>query len=156
MCKPAVGVDAMALTAESSLTEAQRDLIETLDDVSEHVAWEFNPDEYQGFSTAGFANIHFSGNSSLYRLLTSLAASDCEHVERDARGNITASFGRLELSVYERHNSGYKLSIVNVRDYISGPEHQRLDARKRLHSLVLERLREHGYLDGARIYTRMD
>jgi hypothetical protein len=149
-------MDAMALTASSGLTEAQSDLIAALDDVSEHVAWEFDESEYRGISTCGFAHIHFSGNSSLYRRLQSLAGSDHPDVEFDQRNDIVAQVGGLELTVMESHDSGYRLSIRNVKDYISGPEYQRLDVRKRLHSLVLERLRYNGYADSARIYTRMD
>lgn len=138
------------------LTEAQSDLIATLDDVAEHVAWEFDESEYQGFGTCGFAHIQISGNSSLYRRLRSLAGSEHSMVEFDQREDIQVSVGGLELTVMENHDSGYRLSVRNVKDYISGPEYQRLDVRKRLHSLVLQRLRYNGYAESARIYTRMD
>jgi hypothetical protein len=58
MAQPQSGVS-------SAYTPAQQELIAHMDDVAEHVAWEFDPDEYQGISTIGFAHIHgINGNGS--------------------------------------------------------------------------------------------
>jgi hypothetical protein len=142
--------------AANGLTDAQHELLGTLDDVAEHVHTEFDPSEYDGFSTAGFAHIRISGNSSLYRSLVSLARSDNPHVFHDQRGDMRVDVGGLNLSVLENHSGGYRLSIANVSDFRPGPEYQRLDVRERLHSLVLERLRYNGYAGEARVYSRMD
>jgi len=57
-------------TTRPGLTEAQSDLFETLDDVAEHVSWEFEPDDYQGISTIGFAHIkRIDGRSSFVQRL---------------------------------------------------------------------------------------
>jgi hypothetical protein len=146
----------MAQTS-SQLTEAQSDMIATLDDVSEHVAWEFDSDNYHGPSTVGFAHISLDGNSSFASRIRSLSKSGCPHVEHnERRDEYRIQVGGLELSLRSGHD-GYRLTVSNVKDYIGGPEFQRLDVRERLHSLVLERLRHNGYLeDHGQVRSRMD
>jgi len=141
----------------SGLTEAQSDLTETLDDVAEHVAWEFDPDEYDGFGSCGFAHIQMDGRCSFAQRVKSLASSDHSMVEEVDRGPSATEYqiqvGGLQMVLNE---AGNRLSVTNVSDFRPGPEHQRLDVRIRLHELVLHRLQSHGYLDEARIYRRMD
>lgn len=137
------------------MTDAQTDLFETLDDVAEHVAWEFDPDEYTGISTIGFAHIgNIDGRSSFVQRVKSLADSDQPIVQENRRGyHIDA--GGLGLML-NQGTDGYRLSISNVSDFRSGPEHQRLDVRERLHRLALNRLKQNGYLNDAVVYSRMD
>lgn len=151
--------------AQSRLTDTQEQLIGELDDVAEHVAWEFDPDEYQGISTIGFAHIKgIDGRSSFVQRAKSLADTDAVScVERDSRNPVSGrvapvriEIGSLELRLAPSHDSGYRLSVSNVSNYIIGPEHQRLDVRERLNRLVLERLQYHGYCEDARVYGRMD
>jgi hypothetical protein len=169
-------------TARPGLTEAQTDLFETLDDVAEHVSWEFDPDEYQGISTIGFAHIkRIDGRSSFVQRAKALADSEnlsgspqasdqrssdndaVEWVVRDRRNPVSGrvapvkiEVGSLQLRLAPSHDSGYRLSVSNVSDFRSGPEHQRLDVRERLNRLVLNRLQYHGYCDDAWVSTRMD
>jgi len=164
------------------LTEAQTDLFETLDDVAEHVSWEFDPDEYQGISTIGFAHIkRIDGRSSFVQRAKALADNDAVGwVTRDRRNPVqgrvapvkieVGGLGRpsdsrstdeqgsvgLELRLAPSHDSGYRLSVSNVSDFRSGPEHQRLDVRERLNRLVLNRLQYNGYCEDAWVSTRMD
>lgn len=153
------------MMAESSLTESQDDMIETLDDVAEHVAWEFEPDDYEGISTIGFAHIKMDGRSSFVQRVKSLVMCDeIGWVKRSQRnpmrngpnGPFVIEIGKLKLRLAPDHDSGYRLSITNVSDFRPGPEHQRMDVRERLHDLVLERLRYNGYCEDARRYSRMD
>lgn len=162
-------------TAKRGMTEAQSDLFETLDDVSEHLAWEFEPDNYEGLSTIGFAHIaNIDGRSSFVKRIKSLANSDNPIVRENRNGyhielgdsrrgspvSQTATrdgkVGKLSLMMMEAHDSGYRLSISNVSDFRSGPEHQRLDVRQRLHELVRDRLQYNGYCEDAYVKTRMD
>jgi hypothetical protein len=147
----------MALTASSGLTEAQSDLIAALDDVSEHVAWEFDPDEYRGVSTCGFAHVaNVSGNGSFVRRVKSLAASDDGRFEERRSGGYEITLSGLELTVIESHRGGYRVSVSNVREFRSGPEYQRLDVRKELNRLLKERLQYNGYVEDAFVRSRMD
>lgn len=147
------------------MTEAQTGLFETLDGVAEHVSCEFEPDDYQGISTIGFAHItNIDGRSSFVQRAKSLA--DCDaggRVERDARNpvagrvkSVKIEVGGLELRLAPSHDSGYRLSVSNVSDFRDGPEHQRLDVRERLNRLMLQRLQYNGYCDDAWVSTRMD
>lgn len=142
----------------SSLTEAQRELIGDLDDVSEHVAWEFDPDEYRGISTCGFAHVgNIDGRASFVRRVQSLADTGKSIVQHGRNSGYRIQVGSLEMLLREdSYRGGYRLSIANVGAYINGPEYQRMDVRERLHGLVLERLQYNGYLSGARVYSRMD
>lgn len=150
---------------QSRLTEAQSEMIGDLDDVAEHVAWEFDPDEYQGISTIGFAHIkNIDGRSSFVQRAKALADNDAVGwVERDRRNPVSGrvapvriEVGGLELRLAPSHDSGYRLSVSNVSDFRSGPEHQRLDVRERLNRLVLQRLQYNGYCEDAWVSTRMD
>lgn len=152
-------------TARPGLTEAQTDLFETLDDVAEHVSWEFDPDEYQGISTIGFAHIkRIDGRSSFVQRAKALADNDAVGwVTRDRRNPVQGrvapvkiEVGGLELRLAPSHDSGYRLSVSNVSDFRGGPEHQRLDVRERLNRLVLNRLQYNGYCEDAWVSTRMD
>lgn len=141
------------------LTDAQRELIGDLDDVAEHVAWEFDPDEYEGISTIGFASIvNVSGNGSFVRRVQSAASEGAiDSVEETPNGGYRIECAGLELSVTrDTYRGGYSISIINVGDFRSGPEHQRMDVRERLHRLVLDRLQKHGYCMDARVTSRMD
>lgn len=150
----------------SQLTDPQHNMLGTLDDVAEHVAHEYDPDEYRGISTIGFAKIEsIDGRSSFVQRAKSLADNpNVTGVQRDQRmpasngrvAPIQISVGRPTLRLAPLHDSGYTLSITNVSDFQSGPEHQRLDVQERLHELVLQRLRYHGYCDDARVHARMD
>jgi hypothetical protein len=152
----------MALQSQSSLTEAQSELVADLDDVAEHVAWEFDASEYEGIGTCGFAHVSgISGNGSFVRRVKSLAESDHSMVRESRQPHRDHDYvievGNLELSVRkDSYRGGYRLNITNVRDFRPGPAHQRIDVRERLHSLVLGRLRENGYLGDARVRSRMD
>lgn len=156
------------------LTEAQSEMIGDLDDVAEHVAWEFDPQNFEGISTCGFAHIgNIDGRSSFVRRIKSLADSDSDVVMANRRGwhievgqqNPQDSLPResdgrpsgMNLNLMkDGHRGGYRMSLSNVQHYMSGPEYQRMDVRERLHDLVLERLQSHGYLERARRYSRMD
>ena len=155
----------MAATQRPGLTETQADLLEALDDTSEHVAWEFDPDNYRGISTIGFAHIaNIDGRSSFVQRAKALADSDATpNVTRDERNPVSGrvapvviQIGSMELRLAPAYDSGYRLSVSNVNNYISGPEHQRLDVRERLHRLVMARLQLHGYIENARLRSRMD
>lgn len=146
----------------NQITEAQHELITDLDDVANHVAWEFEPDDYQGISTIGFAHISgVSGNGSFVRRVMSVADNQAiDYVEETRNGGYRIELGGLELSV--RHSpstrgaGGYRISVINVGDFRPGPEHQRLDVRERLNRLVLDRLQFHGYCQDAWVRSRMD
>lgn len=143
---------------QSRLTDAQQELVSTLDDVAEHVAWEFDPEEYEGFSTCGFASIkNIDGRGSFVQRVKSLAESDHPAVtERERRSDYVISVGGASLRLSPERDSGYRLSLTNVSDFRSGPEYQRLDVRRRLHELVLGRLQYNGYCDRGRVHGRMD
>lgn len=143
---------------DNKYTENQRELIAALDDTSEHVNWEFDEDEYQGASTIGFASVKgIDGRKSFVRSVRSAAENDdIPYVQEGQNGGYKIDVGGLEMSVSSGHNSGYRLSITNIRDFMSGPAHQRLDVREKLHSLALERLQKNGYLQEAYVRSRMD
>jgi len=142
------------------LTDAQTELVADLDDVAEHVLYEFDPDEYDGVGTAGFAHIRgIDGRSSFVRRCSSLAESDSVDWIQipDRRDSIRIEIGGIQLSLTPNRDSGYRCSITNVSDIRPGPEHQRLDVRERLHRLLLDRLQYHGYLQrGVWVTSRMD
>lgn len=140
------------------LTPAQSELISDLDDVAEHVAWEFDPDEYQGISTIGFAHIHgIDGNGSfMARVRSCVKSGQIEYITELRNGGYQIQISGLELHITKSHSGGYRASVTNVRSFKSGPEHQRLDVRERLNRLVLDRLQQHGYLNGAFVRSRMD
>lgn len=139
------------------LTETQTQMVADMDDVAEHVAWEFDADEYEGLSACGFAHItNIDGRSSFVKRIKSLADSRSPIVlHNERRDEYDISVGGLELSLRNGHN-GYQLSVTNVQDFRPGPEFQRMDVRERLHSLVLGRLQYNGYLEGAWVKSRMD
>jgi hypothetical protein len=144
-----------------ALTDAQHEMLVVLDDASEHVSWEFHEDCYQGFSTCGFAHIgNIDGRGSFVQRVRSLARErECVHIDEEYRHSgdqYKIDVGGLEASLRPAHDSGYRLSISNVKDYIGGPEFQRMDVRERLHTLLLEKLQENGYLENARVKSRMD
>lgn len=142
------------IEAQRQLTDAQEQMITDLDDVAEHVAYEFDPDEYRGISTIGFAHIKVDGRCSFVQRVKSLAESNHGMVRQNRRG-YHIDVGGLGLMLSDG-TDGYRLSVSNVSEIMGGPEHQRMDVRERLHDLVLERLRSHGYLENARRYSRMD
>lgn len=140
----------------TKLTDPQYNLIVALDDTSEHVSWEFESDEYNGPSTLGFAHIdNVDGRCSFIRNIKSMSALSRVDWITESNNRYMIEIGGLNLSV-RNSNSGYRISIDNVKDYVVGPEYQRLDVQERLHNLVLHRLQIHGYLKDARVYTKMD
>lgn len=150
---------------QSQLTDAQEQLIGDLDDVAEHVAWEFEPVPPESYGTCGFAHIgNIDGRSSFVQRAKSLADDDrIDTVTRDRRNPVSGrvapvrfEIGGLELRLAPAHDSGYRLSISNVQDFQSGPAFQLMDVREELHSLVLQRLQKHGYLTDAYVSSRMD
>lgn len=137
-------------------TDAQSEFVGDLDDVAEHVAWEYNSDKYEGPGTCGFAHIgNIDGRSAFVKRVKSVADSGHEGIQETRRG-YTISISGLDLGLTKNHDSGYRLSINNVSDFQPGPSFQRIDVRERLHQLVLERLRKHGYVQDARVKSRMD
>lgn len=144
------------------LTDAQHEMVGDLDDVAEHVAWEFDADEYQGMSTCGMASItNIDGRSSFVRRVKSLATSDAVDWIRNAgRPDVdkyVIEIGSLDLLLtHSEYHGCYRLSLTNIGEIMGGPEMQRMDVQERLHDLVLERLRYRGYLDDARRTSRMD
>jgi hypothetical protein len=146
----------MSLTADN-LTEAQHELISDLDDVAEHMHWEFDPDEYEGVSTCGFAHVaNVSGNGSFVRRVRSLVKSDDERFRERRSGGYEINLSGLGLTVTRAHDGGYRVSVTNVQSFRSGPEYQRLDVRKELHRLLKERLQYNGYIEDAFVRSRMD
>jgi hypothetical protein len=143
------------------LTDAQEHLVGALDDAAEHVMYEWDKPDPHGTGTCGFAHIgKIDGRSSFVQRSKSLADNDDVSWVTSSRRNgitITIEVGALELSLRPSHRSGYRLSITNIAELVGGPAHQRLDVRKELHRLLLERLSgEWGYLDTARVYGRVD
>lgn len=141
------------------LTEREESLLGALDDTSEHVAYEFDPDDYVGMSTCGMASItSIDGRSSFVKLVKSLADTDIvPGVNEDHNGSYKIEIGSLELFLsHSEYHGCYRLSITNTQDLCIGPNFQRMDAQERLHDLVLERLRYNGFLEGARRTSRID
>lgn len=142
------------------LTEAQHEMTGALDDANEHLHWEFDPDEYKGFSTCGFAHIRISdGRCSFVQMIRGLAKHPHTLVQEDTRSHSGPeyewSFGDTRYSLRKGHDGGYRLN-VSANHLFDGPEYQRMDVQERIHRLVLERLRAHGYLNDAGIRSRMD
>ena len=161
---------AVSTNTRRHLTDAQTELVTDLDDVAEHVMYEFDPTEYDGIGTVGFAHIRgIDGRSSLVRRCASLVDSDrvdwitrddCHPGETDQNSEsapLRIAIGGLQVRLAPNHDSGYRCTITNVSEIRPGPEHQRLDVRERLHRLLLDRLQYHGYLRrGVWITRRMD
>lgn len=152
---------------QSRLTEAQDHLVGALDDAAEHVMWEWDKPDPHGIGTCGFAHItNIDGRGSFVQRAKSLADNDAvEWVTRDRRNPVRGrvapvaiEIGSLELRLAPDHDGGYRLSISNVAELVGGPAHQRLDVRRELHRLLLERLRgEWGYFnERTRVHGRMD
>jgi hypothetical protein len=144
-----------------ALTDAQHEMLVALDEAAEHIAWEFDADEYEGFSTCGFAHIgNIDGRSSFVQRIRSLAREhECVHVEEKNKhsGNeFKIDVGGLEAVLQPSYDSGYQLSITNIGQYIDGPEYQRMDVRERLNGLLRCGFERNGYLTEARVKSRMD
>lgn len=143
------------------LTDAQHRLVGALDDGAEHVAWEFDPDEWRGVSTCGFAHIHIpDGRCSFVQTLRGLA-DDPEFdwiTSAEHRSGHSVEIGCLELTCNPASTKGgYRLSITNTRELCHGPSFQRMDVQQHLHELLLNRLQlEHDYLPDASVRTRID
>lgn len=138
------------------LTDAQYNLIVALDDTAEHVSWEFDENNYIGTSTAGFAHIgSIDGRCSFIQNVKSLSSIPEVDCVSESRNAYNIEVGNLELSIMNL-SDGYRVSVSNVRNYVSGPNYQRLDVQERLHRLVLNRLKSRGYLTDARVFTRID
>lgn len=143
-------------------TDAQTHAMNALDDVAEHVAWEFDPDEWRGVSTCGMAHVAIpDGRASFIQRVRSLADVDdeyvdwIEHAPRN-RDGYRISIGGLDLSLRDGYRD-YRLSITNIGEIVGGPEMQRLDVQERLHQLVLDRLQyDWDYLADSRVRSRMD
>lgn len=142
---------------KKELTEAQRELETALKNTSKHVSENFDEHRYTGPSTIGFAHIsNVNGNGSFVRSIQSLSRVKSNRTVVNENGRYRVEKNGLKLSVTKAHNGGYRVSVSNVREFIDGPEHQRLDVRERLNRLVLEKLQEQGYLEGSYISSRMD
>lgn len=159
---PALQPHAMSRTTVrgEELTDTEHDMVAALDDTSEHVAHEFDPDDYVGMSTCGFASItNIDGRSSFVRRVKSLADTDLiDWVYQDQNGSYRIEIGSLELSLsHSDYHGCYRLSIVNTTELCHGANYQRMDAQERLHDLVLERLRsEWSLLEDAYRTSRID
>lgn len=138
------------------LSNEQWDLIGTLDDVSEHVFYELDLDDYRGPSTCGMASIKgIDGRSKLVRRAKSVADLRNRHVEHDGDG-FQLTIGGLEMILKPGHESGYWLSVSNLPEITQSPDYQRLDLQERVHRLVLERFQYNGYLADAYVSSRID
>lgn len=175
----------MALHSQPVLSDSAHDLRNAFDDVSEHLCFEYDSEQYSGISTIGFAHVAgIDGRKSFYTRLKELVAYDDEpRVTEDRRGDVQVKIGnsaegtarsasRSEVAVTETqevseigkphfriseaYDGGRRMSLTNVRDFQPGPEHQRLDVRERLHTLALNRFRYNGYLQDARVSSRVD
>lgn len=148
----------MALQSQSVLSDGAHDLLATFDDVDQHLAFEYDPEQYSGISTIGFAHIKgIDGRKSFYTRLKELAEnSSIDQITTDRRGDIQVDVGRASFRISEAYDGGRRMSLSNIRDFQPGPEHQRLDVRERLHSLALNRFRYNDYLGDARVSSRMD
>lgn len=146
------------MSYSSPMTDEQWDLIHTLDDVHEHVFFEFDRDDYQGPGTCGFANIRgIDGRGKLVRRLKSVAERGNQHVERVRDDRFQMHIGGLQLRLTpDQRSGGYRLSVTNIPEIMQGPEHQRIDVRKRLHQLVMERFQYNWYIPDAYVTSRMD
>jgi hypothetical protein len=151
----------------SSVTEAQQHLIDALDDAAEHVMFEWDKPDPESYGTCGFSNIkNVDGRSSFVQRGKALAENDAvAWVTRDRRNPVRGrvapikiDIGAIELRLAPSHDSGYRLSVSNVSELVGGPAHQRLDVRRELHRLLLERLRGNwGYFsEQTRVYGRVD
>lgn len=140
------------------LTDAQHKLVGALDDTAEHVAWKFDQSEYEGPSTIGFASIdNINGRKSFVRSVQSASRSDSiDWIQERRDKEYRIEIGHLEMDLSSSYSGGYSLKVLNISDIVEGPKHQRLDLREKIHSLVLNRLRTYGYLEDARIRSRMD
>ena len=147
----------MSTHSRTSVTEAQSELLTVLDDVSEHVNWEFAANSYDGFSTCGFAHIgNIDGRSSFVRRIDGLAESNDTQVRSRSDGSYTIRVAGLDLSLRADYDSGYRLTLNNVGEFVDGVEYQRLDVRERLHELIRERLQYNAFIEDAHVRSRMD
>jgi len=145
-------------TATNPASEQAFNCLAAFDDVDQHIAYEYHPDCYQGLSTIGFAHIAgIDGRKSFYIRCKQLANDPTvDQVTTDRRGDIRVDVGTTSFRISEAYDGGRRMSLTNVRDFQPGPEHQRLDVRERLHSLALNRFRYNGYLQEARVSSRVD
>jgi len=147
----------MSTHSHTTVTEAQSELLTVLDDVSEHVHWEFDADSYDGFSTCGFAHIgNIDGRSSFVRRIDGLADSNDTRVTGRSDGSYNIRVAGLDLTLRADYDSGYRLTLNNVGEFVDGVEYQRLDVRERLHGLIRERLQYNGFIEDAHVRSRMD
>jgi hypothetical protein len=149
------------------LTDAQRNMINALNDASEHTMYEWDKPDPESYGTCGFAHIgNIDGRGSFVQRAKSLADTDSvSWVTRDRRNTVSGrvapvsiEIGSLDLRLAPAHGGGYRLSISNVAELVGGPAHQRLAVRRELHRLLLERLRgEWGYFnERTRVCGRVD
>jgi len=130
-------------------TAQQSDAMGALSEASDAIESDLNPDRFDGFSTCGFASITgIDGRRSFVRQIK-------EQFE-EQNGRYQIELDGLELVMHSAHDSGYTLSIVNDREFISGAEYQRLDYQQRIHEILLGVLKDNDLAQGARIKTRMD
>lgn len=135
----------------NKLTDAQYNIITALDDTAEHVAWEFNADNYEETFKSGSVYIgNIDGRCSFIQNINTLSSiSEVKEISESSEG-YKIKIGKLKLSI-KNLKSGYEFSIVNITDYVPRQKSQQLDVQKRLHSLVLNRLKYNGYLEDAYI-----
>lgn len=146
----------------STMTDAQSEMVGALDDVAEHVAWEFDPEQYSGPSTCGFARIRgLDGRKTFVKRVKTLAVAGAvgNSIVRESRnGGYIIDVGSLQMRLGEdSYHGGYSLSVTNLADIMDGPEFQRIDVQEEVHRLVLNRLQlEWDMAHEARVTSRID
>lgn len=153
----------MALTAiDDGPTDAQKRTNGAIDDALEHLASEWDREEYRGVSTCGFGRIKgLDGRKSLVRGLKLLARDD-DYPQYTLSGRkndrVTIEVAGWQLSLSPNHDSGYSLSVTGFPDHYGvGADVQRMDLQERVHELILERLQSYwGLAEDAYVYSRID
>lgn len=148
---------------QQAITEAQEDLLFSVEGVYLKFNRNFDKSEYDGFAAAGFAHITaIDGRCSFVQRSKTLADNPKitefrRTASRSGRvSGVEIEAGCLRMTLKPAYDSGYRLSVSNIGELMEGPEFQRLDVREDIHSLVLEAFQNDGYLPDARVRSRMD
>lgn len=139
-----------------ALTDEQWDVTTSLDDAIQHCHFEIDPDQYRGVSTCGFASIaDVDGRRKFMRRIKSNAEEDRHHYQ-GTRNGVSIEIGGWRITVHEdSYRGGYRVSISD-QTILHGPDIQRLDFQERLHREFLRRMQQNGYLEEARVTSRID
>lgn len=141
---------------KASLTNEQWDLIAAVDDAIEHCHFEIDADDYRGPSTCGFASIvDVDGRRKFMRRLKANLEADRHNFSNATTGVGEIHMGGFRIVITEDYQGGYRVSIAQ-QNILGGPDIQRLDFQERLHREFLNRMRYNGYLEEARLRSRMD